>query len=180
IKSEIYTPLFSGTSISFKGNVAYTANPFNSRGVPFNERFFPGGISFDGMLRGYGNNSVGPYNSSTRSDGSIATTRIGGRSMLIFTLEYQVPVVDQRKSTSPVYGVAFVEAGNAWNKIAETSFSLKDLKKSAGLGIRVVMPMVGIMGFDFGYGFNAPSDPLQQQTQSRSGWHTHFQLGQMF
>jgi len=180
IKSDFYFPLFSGTSVSIKGTLAYTANPFNSRGVPFNERFFPGGISFDGMLRGYGNNSVGPYNSSTRSDGSIASTRIGGRSMLICTLEYQIPVVDQRKSTSPVYGVAFVEAGNAWNKIAQTSLSLKDLKKSAGLGIRIVMPMVGIMGFDFAYGFDSPSDPLQQRTQSRSGWHTHFQLGQMF
>ena len=117
---------------------------------------------------------------SVRSDGSIATTRIGGRSMLIYTLEYQIPIVDQRQSTSPVYGLAFVEAGNSWDKISQTSVSLKDLKKSAGFGIRVVMPLIGIMGFDFGYGFDAPSDPIQQQTQSRSGWHTHFQLGQTF
>jgi outer membrane protein insertion porin family len=178
--SDFYLPLFSGTSISFKGKFGYTANPFNSRGVPFNERYFPGGISFDGMVRGYGNNSIGPYTTSLLSDGRTVSTRIGGRSMLIYTLEYQIPIVDQRKSTSPVYALGFFEAGNSWDKISQTALSPGDMKKSVGFGIRVVMPLVGVMGFDFGYGFNAPSDPVQARISSRSGWNTHFQLGQQF
>ena len=100
--------------------------------------------------------------------------------MLIYTLEYQIPIVDQRKSTSPVYALGFFEAGNSWDKISQTALSPGDMKKSVGFGIRVVMPLVGVMGFDFGYGFNAPSDPVQARISSRSGWNTHFQLGQQF
>ena len=61
LESDFYVPLFKGTSVSLRGRYAVALNPFNDREVPFFERFFPGGVSFDGMIRGYGNNSVGPY-----------------------------------------------------------------------------------------------------------------------
>ena len=178
--SDWYVPVFGGTALSLKGKYGYVSNPFNSRDVPFNERFFPGGVSFDGMIRGYSNNSVGPHIPILDASGNIVSSvQSGGVSMAIFTAEYQIPIVDQRKSTSPVYGLLFLEAGNAWEKVSQTSFSPASLKKSAGFGIRVVMPLVGVMGFDFGYGFDPPSDPLFS-TKRRNGWNTHFQLGQVF
>jgi outer membrane protein insertion porin family len=100
--------------------------------------------------------------------------------MTILTLEYQLPILDQRSSPQPVYVVAFVEAGNAWEKISQTSFDPRKLKKSVGVGIRVIMPLIGLLGFDFAYGFDSPSDPFFSATTKRSGWNTHFQLGQMF
>lgn len=174
--SDFYVPLFKGTSVSLRGSYAVALNPFNDREVPFFERFFPGGVSFDGLIRGYGNNSVGPY--TELGDGT--SSRDGGRVMSIFTLEYQVPIIDQLTSQQPVYAVAFVEAGNAWSKLSEASPLPGNMKKSAGLGIRVIMPLVGLLGFDVGYGFDKPSDPIQALTKKRSGWHTHFQLGQTF
>ncbi len=176
VESDIYVPLFKGTSVSLRGRYAMALNPFNDREVPFFERFFPGGVSFDGMIRGYGNNSVGPY--TELGDGT--SSRDGGRVMSIFTLEYQVPIIDQLSSQQPVYAVAFLEAGNAWSKLSESSPLPGNMKKSVGFGIRVIMPLVGLLGFDVGYGFNKPSDPVQALQKKRSGWHTHFQLGQVF
>ncbi len=176
LESDFYVPLFKGTSISLRGRYAVALNPFNDREVPFFERFFPGGVSFDGLIRGYGNNSVGPY--TQLGDGT--SSRDGGRVMSIITLEYQVPIIDQLTSQQPVYGVAFVEAGNAWAKLSEASPLPGNMKKSVGLGIRVIMPLVGLLGFDVGYGFDKPSDPIQALQKKRSGWHTHFQLGQVF
>ncbi len=176
LESDFYFPVFRGTSVSLRGRYAVALNPFNDREVPFFERFFPGGVSFDGLIRGYGNNSVGPY--TELGDGT--SSRDGGRVMSILTLEYQVPIIDQLSSQQPVYAVAFLEAGNAWAKLSEASPLPGNMKKSAGVGIRVIMPLVGLLGFDVGYGFDKPSDPVQALTKSRSGWHTHFQLGQVF
>jgi len=174
--SEIYVPVLFGAALSLRGKYGVVANPFNSREVPFFERFFPGGISFDGMIRGYSNNSIGPY--SVVDNGG--TSRDGGRAMTILTLEYQFPILDQRSSPQPVYAVAFADAGNAWEKISQTSFDPRNLKKSVGVGIRVIMPLIGLLGFDFAYGFDPPSDPFFSATTKRSGWTTHFQLGQVF
>jgi outer membrane protein insertion porin family len=176
--TEWYAPIFGGTAVALRGKYGYVLNPFNSREVPFFERFFPGGVSFDGMIRGYSNNSIGPYTVST--DSVFSTIREGGRSMAILTLEYQIPIVDQRKSPQPVYALLFAEAGNAWGKVSETSLKPGALKKSVGFGIRVMMPLVGMIGFDFAYGFDPPADPYFARLQRRSGWNTHFQLGQMF
>lgn len=176
LESNYYVPLFKGTSISFRGRYALAVNPFNDREVPFFDRFFPGGVSFDGMIRGYGNNSVGPY--TELGDGT--SSRDGGRAMSILTLEYQVPIIDQLTSQQPVYAVAFVEAGNAWAKLSDARPWPGNMKKSVGFGIRVIMPLVGLLGFDVGYGFDRPSDPIQALQKDRSGWHTHFQLGQVF
>lgn len=176
LESDIYVPIFKGTSMSLRARYAMAVNPFNDREVPFFERFFPGGVSFDGMIRGYNNNSVGPY--TDLGDGT--SSRNGGRAMSILTLEYQIPIIDQLRSQQPVYAVAFLEAGNAWAEVSESSPWLGNMKKSMGFGIRVIMPLVGLLGFDVGYGFDRPSDPVQAIQQKRSGWHTHFQLGQVF
>ena len=127
----------------------------SSQRVPFSERFMPGGTSYDGMIRGYDNRSVGPMENGTE---------IGGKTMLIFTAEYQFPVVEQQ-----IYGLLFADAGNAWKSLAETDIT--SLKRSAGVGIRIVAPMIGVIGFDLAYGFD---------NVLGGEWHPHFQLGTSF
>jgi len=127
----------------------------NSQSVPFSERFMPGGTSYDGMIRGYDNRSVGPVENGTE---------IGGKTMLIFTAEYQFPVVEQQ-----IYGLLFADAGNAWKSLAETDVT--NVKRSAGVGVRIVAPMIGVIGFDLAYGF----DNIEG-----GEWHPHFQLGTSF
>ena len=69
--------------------------------------------------------------------------------------------------------MCFAEAGNAWNAIEE--FNPFEVKRSLGLGIRIFMPMFGILGVDFGHGFdNIPGYP------EKVGWQTHFSIGQQF
>ena len=82
--------------------------------------------------------------------------------MLILTAEYRCRVIDQ------VQLAAFVDAGNAWSSLSSSDFS--DLHRGAGLGIRVEVPMLGIIGLDYAYGFDGPD----------RGWEPHFQFGTAF
>jgi outer membrane protein insertion porin family len=95
--------------------------------------------------------------------------------MLKFTSEFRVPI-----SESPVvYGLAFAELGNVWedqNMSAPYYMNRSgalDLKRSAGLGIRFFMPMIGMLGFDYGYGFDdADGDGIKE------GWMATIIFGQ--
>ena len=77
-----------------------------------------------------------------------------------FTTEVQFPVVN------PVHGVLFLDAGNAWNSTRD--FSLGDLRKGVGAGIRLEIPMLGPVGFDYAYGLD------------RGRWEAHFIIGPAF
>lgn len=132
--------------------------------VPFGERFMPGGVSWDGMVRGYDDRSVGPY------DGG---KRVGGSTMLVFNLEYQFPIAREQ-----VYGLVFADAGNAWRSWKDTR--PLQLKRSLGFGVRLVMPPMGTIGFDFGYRLDDIRDDQGNLRQAKGGWNTHFQLGRRF
>jgi outer membrane protein insertion porin family len=108
-------------------------------------------------LRGYENGSLTP-----QQDG-YAYTRLA--------LEFRYPFVLEQTST--IYGLAFVEAGNAWSDIK--SFNPFDLKRSAGVGARIFLPMIGLMGIDWAYGFDKPTPGANV-----SGSQIHFILGQEF
>ena len=121
--------------------------------VPVYDRFTPGGTGVDG-IRGYGESSIGPLD---------AGYVVGGRALSIFSMEYKLRLSQQLSF------IAFADAGNTWNSIEQ--FSLSDLKRGAGVGVRLERPMLGLIGFDFGYGFD------------RAGggkWEPHFQLGRTF
>ncbi|HRG14255.1 MAG TPA: BamA/TamA family outer membrane protein, partial [Macellibacteroides fermentans] len=75
--------------------------------------------------------------------------------------------------TSTIYGLAFVEAGNAWQNLKD--FSPFDLKRSAGVGVRIFLPMIGMMGIDWAYGF----DKVNGQ-RNAGGSNFHFIIGQEF
>ncbi len=109
-------------------------------------------------LKGYENNSVAMQ--------ARAYTRLG--------LELRYPFILEPNST--IYGVAFLEAGNAWMKINE--INPFDLKRSAGAGVRIFLPMIGLMGIDWAYGF----DTVYGSTgyRDRGGSQFHFIIGQEF
>ena len=133
--------------------------------VPF-ERFFVGGdgmayYSMDGreyvQMRGYPNQSL-----STR-DGDVIYNK--------FSMELRYPIT--LKQTASIYALTFAEGANSFGSMGE--YNPFELKRSAGLGLRIFMPMFGLLGFDFGYGF----DSIKGSTQ-RNGWETHFIFGQQF
>ncbi len=117
------------------------------------------GLGFSEGLRGYDDGTVGPL---TRNGSPL-----GGRAMMKFTTELRFPI-----SPNPtIFGLFFAEAGNVWEDFAETA--LLDLKRSAGFGIRLFMPMIGLIGVDFGYGYDHV-DPLGFR---KGQWKVHFQYG---
>ena len=134
---------------------------------PF-ETFYMGGDGMSGYsynyasetiaLRGYENGSLTPYGSE-----GYAYVRLGAELRYPLMLE---------NSTS-IYALTFVEGGNAWNKVQ--SFNPFQLKRSAGVGVRIFLPMIGMMGIDWAYGF----DKINGSTQY-SGSQFHFIIGQEF
>jgi outer membrane protein insertion porin family len=77
------------------------------------------------------------------------------------------------QNATSIYGLAFVEAGNAWTSVSK--FNLFDLKRSAGVGVRVFLQMIGLIGIDWAYGFDKVFGSSQW-----GGSHFHFILGQEF
>ena len=113
-------------------------------------------------LRGYENGSIsGPQNYLVQY--GYAYSRL--------SMEFRYPFILEPSST--IYGLAFIEAGNAWGSIND--FHPFDLKRSAGVGVRIFLPMVGMMGIDWGYGFDKPYG-----TTKKGGGNFHFILGQEF
>lgn len=129
--------------------------------VPQYERFRLGGTTID-FLRGYPDYDIVPDKNVQEVDGRIVKWP-GGRLMSALTLEYQFPIAD------PLHALFFLDMGNTWNNEKEIGFS--GFKKGAGVGIRLEIPMLGQVGFDYGYGFD------------RTGggkWEPHFIMGRLF
>ena len=136
---------------------------------PF-ETFYMGGDGMSGYstsyaeetigLRGYENGSLTPYGQE-------------GYAYDRFTLEIRYPFM---LGNTTIYGLGFAEAGNAWNETKK--FNPFDMKRSAGLGVRIFLPMVGLMGIDWAYGFDKVYKGTTQET--RGGSNFHFVLGQEF
>ncbi len=108
-------------------------------------------------LRGYLNNSLTPKD--------------GGNLYNKFSVELRYPL--SLNPTATFYGLVFVEAGNSWYSFKE--FNPFELKRSAGVGIRVFMPMIGLLGVDWGYGFDNVAG-----NERANGSHFHFVIGQEF
>lgn len=111
-------------------------------------------------MRGYESGSLVPYDTERK-------TRIGYLYNK-FTMELRYPLSLEQSATIYVHG--FLEAGNSFNKISE--YNPFKLKRAAGVGVRIFLPMFGMMGIDWGYGFDTNT------TGERSGSQFHFVLGQ--
>jgi outer membrane protein insertion porin family len=139
--------------------------------IPPDERFIMGGSGlYSGTaLRGYDDYDVGP---SYYYSGYYYP--YGGETMLKYTLEQRVPI-----SNNPtIYALVFAEAGNVWKYLRNTDPF--DLKRSVGVGVRFYMPAMGLLGVDFGYGF----DDIDPEGTTGYGkperWKTHFIFGTSF
>ncbi|MGQ8867251.1 BamA/OMP85 family outer membrane protein [Myroides sp. TSA_177.3] len=171
-KGDWYTTIFDKLVFRTVGEFGYMGAYNSNRGVVPFERFYVGGdglvnFSLDGrevvQLRGYKNQALTPINQYGE--------QIGGTIYNKFTLELRYPIT--LKPSASVYVLSFAEAGAAYDSFKD--YNPFDLKRSAGLGVRVIMPMFGLLGIDFGYGFDAPPGTTQ-----KNGWETHFILGQQF
>tara|TARA_B100001939_G_scaffold348174_1_gene373451 strand:- start:1195 stop:3732 length:2538 start_codon:yes stop_codon:yes gene_type:complete len=140
----------------------------NQLGIAPFERFYVGGDGLSGMgmvydgrelisLRGYQNNSV-----SSETGASIY-------NKYVTELRYAISL----NPASTVYILGFLEAGNAWDKFDD--FNPFSVKRSAGIGVRIMLPMIGMMGVDYGWGFDdIPAIP------NANGGQFHFSMGQQF
>ncbi len=109
-------------------------------------------------LRGYENYSLTP------EEGANMYSR--------FTMEVRYPISLNPQAT--IYALTFIEAGNAWYNFKD--FNPFNLNRSAGVGVRIFLPMLGLLGIDWGYGF----DPIPNQSADKWGSQFHFVLGQQF
>ena len=139
--------------------------------IPPSARFIMGGdgIPYGEMLRGYNQNKIGPINPY---DGSS----IGGNIMLKYSFEFRLSL-----SANPtIYVLSFFEMGNIWSNIND--LDPFDLKRSAGAGVRVFIPMLGMLGYDIGYGFDySDFDKLINNGSTEPhGWEHHIIFGMPF
>src|SRR5690625_4611819 len=151
----------------------------NKRGVPPFERFFMGGdglgvYSLDGRenirLRGYPNQSMTPID---RDPASGATRNDGSAIYNKYSMELRYPIT--LKPQASIYVLGFAEGGAAWDRFKDLDPFL--LNRSAGFGIRIFMPQFGLLGLDFGYGFDKISGTLETKNND---WETHFIIVQNF
>jgi len=168
-KAEWYKRLFNSNRVALYtvSNIGYLQEldkVSETKVNPF-EYYYMGGnglVIATEPLRGYDDRTVGPQNS--------AGTVIGGRVMARFTAEFRVAVALE---PIPVYLLTFAEAGNVFEKFSNTD--IFNLRKSAGIGARLLINPIGLIGFDLGYGFDRKAvdgkDP---------GWLFHFQFGKGF
>jgi outer membrane protein insertion porin family len=150
---------------------------------PF-ETFYVGGDGMSGYSYGYAEETIGlrGYENGSLSYSSAYEQMMNGKSISSynsyaydrFTLELRYPFM---LGNTTIYGLGFVEGGNAWADAKD--FNPFKMKRSAGLGVRIYLPMVGLMGIDWAYGFD---DVYTNQSgaHTRGGSNFHFILGQEF
>ena len=134
---------------------------------PF-ETFYVGGDGMSGYSSSYAEETIGLRG---YENGALTPYRAEGYAYDRFTLELRYPIL---LGNTTIYGLGFLEGGNAWNETR--NFNPFDIKRSAGVGVRIFLPMVGLMGIDWAYGFDKP----YATSTSKGGAQFHFILGQEF
>lgn len=145
--TELYEKLVFMTRVRF-GFLGYYDDKIGA--TPF-QRFYLGGdgmptsTNFDGReiigMRGYSNESLTPSDANNINGGTIFTK---------YTLELRYPLTLNPQAT--IFALGFVEAGGCW--VDTKKFNPFDVYRSAGLGLRIYLPMFGMLGLDWGYGFD--------------------------
>jgi outer membrane protein insertion porin family len=153
------------------------------RRSPF-ETFFVGGDGMSGYSYGYSEETIGlrGYENGSISYSAAYEDMMKGKSITSynsyaydrFTLELRYPFM---LGNTTIYGLGFLEGGNAWT--SPKQFNPFNIKRSAGIGVRIFLPMVGLMGIDWAYGFDYVTTN-QSGARSKGGSNFHFVLGQEF
>ncbi|GAB2765049.1 outer membrane protein assembly factor BamA [Salinimicrobium soli] len=174
-----YTNLYEKLVMRSHAEYGFLGAYNNDRGIPPFERFYLGGdgmgtYSLDGResiaMRGYPNQSLVPVDRGTMSS---ATANDGATIYNKYSLELRYPIT--LKQTASIYALTFLEAGASYDGFRD--FNPFQLNRSAGAGLRIFMPAFGLLGIDFGYGFD-PNPSLGEN--KANGWETHFIIGQQF
>jgi outer membrane protein insertion porin family len=171
-KGNVFKPLDNAAKLVLMTKVegGFLGYFDENRKSPF-EKFVLGGDGMSGYsyygsetigLRGYENASLTPYSAGGRQDGNIYNK---------LAMELRYPLTLQPSAT--VYGLLFAEAGNSWSDFR--NYNPFGLKRSAGFGVRIFLPMFGLMGIDWGYGF----DEVYGRPNA-NGSNFHFVIGQNF
>ena len=168
-----YTKLVGDLVLMTRAQFGYLGRYNKNWGYSPFEGFLVGGDGMSGYstygsdiipLRGYENYSLTPYAQTSYNSNGYA---YAGNVYDKFTVELRYPVILQPSST--IFALAFIEGGNCWDSIEK--FNPFQIKRSAGVGARIFLPMVGLLGIDWGYGFD----------DSRNGGSQfHFIIGQQF
>jgi len=168
-----YTKLVGDLVLMTRAQFGYLGYYNRNWGYSPFEGFLVGGDGMSGYnsygseivsLRGYENYSLTPYLPSQYNSTGYA---YAGNVYDKFTFELRYPVILQ--PTSTIYALAFLEGGNCWSDIR--NFNPFEIKRSAGVGVRIFLPMVGLLGIDWGYGFD---------DTTKGGSQFHFVIGQQF
>ena len=169
----VYTKIVGDLVLMTRAQFGYLGYYNRNWGYSPFENFQVGGDGMSGYLtygaeivsmRGYEDYSLTPRKVTPYSQ---SYTSYAGNVYDKFTVELRYPVILQPQST--IYALAFLEGGNCWSDIRE--FNPFQIKRSAGVGVRVFLPMIGLLGVDWGYGFDDTTN---------GGSHFHFVLGQQF
>lgn len=171
--AQSFTPLSNDAKLVLMSRAEYGfLGSYNKDAQSPFERFNLGGDGLSGYnlygsetigLRGYENGSLTYYDKYNQSAGNIYTR---------LTMELRYPLMLETSST--IYALAFVEAGRSWGDFKD--FNPFELKRAAGAGVRIFLPMFGMMGIDWAYGF----DQAERLATGSNGSQFHFIIGQQF
>jgi len=176
-KSENYYPLTKDQKLVLSARYAFGYLGHYNRLIgpsPF-ENFYVGGDGMTGYsfygreiiaLRGYTNGSLTPTDATSGAPSGNVYSKI--------TFEVRYPISLNQQAT--IYALTFLEAGRAWHQLKE--YNPFKMNRSAGIGLRANLPMFGLLGIDWGYGFDEVPDPSRFSNANKSQFH--FVIGQQF
>jgi outer membrane protein insertion porin family len=168
-----FHPLFWKFALAPKFKIGAIQGGAGISDLPHSERFYAGGVQSDGIIRGYDDGSiyttipesprdVGPFDYTTSGPGTLS---VRGRAITTMNLEITTPLVAQQ-----IYSILFFDAGNVWAR-PTTMRPFSDMYTSVGFGLRISIPGMGMMGFDFGWPFRG---------DEKGKVKPHFQFGSQF
>ena len=172
-KGSLYTKLVGDLVLMTRAQFGYLGYYNRKWGYSPFEGFLDGADGMSGYnsygseviaLRGYENYSLTPYQATSYSSNGYS---YAGNVYDKFTVELRYPIVMQPQST--IFALLFIEGGNCWSDIRD--FNPFEIKRSAGVGVRVYLPVIGLLGIDWGYGFDDKTNGKGQ---------FHFLIGQQF
>jgi len=170
---SIFRPLLWKFALAPKFKIGAIQGTADIGGLPHSERFYAGGVHSDGIIRGYDDGTIyatvinkpkdfGLFNYTTEN---TTATNVRGRALAVMNLELTAPLVAQQ-----IYSILFFDAGNVWAHPTQIR-PFGDMYTSVGFGLRLSIPGMGMMGFDFGWPFRGPE---------KGKVKPHFQFGSSF
>jgi len=158
VSYDWYLPLFWKFVLGAKTKFGMIGAPFSKEGMPvlgYSDLFQVGGVYYDGIVRGYDEGGVGI-----------------NLNMATLSGEIRFPIVDQQ-----FYMGTFFDMGNAWKNVSD--IDITDMNRGVGFGFRLMLPMIGLLGFDFAWGLDDPNARFMSGDH-RPNFNLHFIMNRGF